>query len=133
MTNVNCLEGMACPKCGHDERLCISCTTMAAFMDDGVDDTTDYEFTDTSYCECSQCKYSATVADFREGTLTFRMQRLQSLVAEYDRLMEKRCVVENVDIVTDDMPCVEQIDKSIDDIRDAVFDTVYDIVEASKE
>ena len=131
MTNVNCLAGLACPSCGYDERLQIVCTVLADFTDDGATADANYDFTDESYCECRQCNYSGTVVDFRAGTLTFRMRRLRELVTTYEQLMEKRRIVENVDIVTDDMPCVEEIDKSIDDIRDAVFDTVYDIVEAT--
>jgi len=131
MPNENCLEGLACPKCGYDARLQIVCTVLVDFTDDGAVSDANYEYESHSQCDCYKCGHSATVADFREGTVTFNMQRLKNLMTEYNALMEKRDIAMEAEDAAD-IPCVEQIDKSIDDIRDAVFDTVYDITEAAK-
>ncbi|MDN5895396.1 MAG: hypothetical protein L0H93_15400 [Nocardioides sp.] len=70
MDNVNCLAGIACPNCGHDEEFLITCTVQVRLTDYGVDD--DYAFKhgdgfswdDASPIECKECEHSGQVADF---------------------------------------------------------------------
>ncbi len=65
MTNINCLHGLACPKCGHDECLVIAVSSLASVTDEGTDMFGATEWAETSYCECPECQHHGTVSDFR--------------------------------------------------------------------
>ncbi len=65
MPNTNCLEGIRCPKCGHEDSFKIEATVVVLVTDDGTDDFGDCEWDDNHYCECGECAHSATVKDFR--------------------------------------------------------------------
>ena len=64
MPNENCLEGMACPKCKSEGPFRIQAVTMAFVDDDGVQDNTDYEWDEASFCCCVECDHTGDVADF---------------------------------------------------------------------
>lgn len=65
MTNTNCLEGIACPKCGNESRFRIQVRTLANVTDDGAETFGDMEWDDSSYAECPECGRHGTLADFR--------------------------------------------------------------------
>jgi hypothetical protein len=66
MTNTNCLDGMQCPQCKSFEPFKIAVNTVMKVFDNGTDDHGDTEWDDDSYCECGECGFFATVADFSE-------------------------------------------------------------------
>jgi len=69
MANTNCLDGWACPKCGHDHDFYVTVSTVVRMYDDGWDDHFDTECDDTACCVCGNpdCGYAGTVADFTGG------------------------------------------------------------------
>ena len=67
MTNTNCLEGIACPKCGNDFRIFIEAKTLAVVTDDGAETFGDMEWDDDSYAECPECQHHGTLGEFRIG------------------------------------------------------------------
>jgi hypothetical protein len=64
MTNINCLEGIACPDCGNDSRLYIEVTTLAVVTDDGAETYGDMEWSADSHAECPECRRSGRLAAF---------------------------------------------------------------------
>jgi hypothetical protein len=63
--NTNCLEGMKCPKCAQEESLKIEATCLFTVTDDGTEDDGDgREWSDTNYCECTECGHRGIVTDF---------------------------------------------------------------------
>ena len=62
--NDNCLIGMKCPNCGSLGPFKIVVTTTLTVHDDGTDEASGGEWEDDNYCQCSDCRHSATVADF---------------------------------------------------------------------
>jgi len=65
MTNHNCLEGIACPRCGNDERVIIAVETLATVTDDGAETFGDMEWDDDSFTRCPECDYWGRLAKFR--------------------------------------------------------------------
>lgn len=65
MRNNNCLQGLACPKCGNYHRLIIEVASLASITDQGTDVFGDIQWYDSSYCECPDCWHRGTVADFQ--------------------------------------------------------------------
>ncbi len=67
--NVNCLEGIACPKCGQADRFEIEVSGFATVLDDGIEHGYDYDWTDESQIVCSKtdCNHHGTVKDFKEA------------------------------------------------------------------
>lgn len=65
--NDNCLEGIACQRCGSEGPFAITATTVAMMYDDGCEGTTDIEWENTSPCVCKSCGHAATVAAFRRS------------------------------------------------------------------
>lgn len=63
--NINCLEGMICPKCGNEGPFDIVGTTTFRVSDDGVEDYEGAEWEDTSFCACLECHHNATVRAFK--------------------------------------------------------------------
>ena len=60
--NKNCLEGLRCPSCGHDEEIVVNVTMWVSLRDDGTDpyaDSTkmcgDVEYGDGSPARCPKC------------------------------------------------------------------------------
>jgi hypothetical protein len=64
MTNTNCLDAMQCPNCRSFEPFKIAVKTIMKVFDNGTDDHGDTEWDADSYCECCECGFFATVADF---------------------------------------------------------------------
>ncbi len=65
MPNTNCLEGVRCPKCGHEDSFIIAARIDVLVTDDGTDDTRgDYTWEDDSFCACDNCNHHGTVLDF---------------------------------------------------------------------
>jgi DNA-directed RNA polymerase subunit RPC12/RpoP len=65
MINHNCLEGIACPKCGNDAMISIEARTLAAVTDDGAETSGDMEWDADSYAECPYCQHRGTLGEFR--------------------------------------------------------------------
>lgn len=63
--NINCLEGMICPKCGNEGPFDIAGATIFRVSDDGVEYYEGAEWDDTSICACSECIHIATVGAFK--------------------------------------------------------------------
>jgi hypothetical protein len=66
-SNSNVLEGMRCPKCGSCEPFRIEVMTTATVFDDGVEETENHEWENTSCCGCIECCHQGSVADFTIG------------------------------------------------------------------
>jgi hypothetical protein len=64
MTNINCLAGMQCPKCRSFGPFNIAVKTMMKVFDNGTDGHGDKDWDTGSFCECCECEFSGTVADF---------------------------------------------------------------------
>jgi hypothetical protein len=65
MPNTNRLEGVRCPKCGHEDSFIIAACVDVLVTDDGTEDHGgDYLWDDDSHCTCSQCNHRGTLADF---------------------------------------------------------------------
>jgi hypothetical protein len=65
MTNTNCLEGIACPKCGADDRFYIEATVELLVCDDGTEDEGgDHTWSDDAPCRCGECDHHGRVRDF---------------------------------------------------------------------
>jgi hypothetical protein len=84
--NENCLEGMACPKCGEFGPLAIVATQagMLCVSDDGTDFFKDgnVEWEDSARCKCLACDHTATVAEFRgEAPASFDQHQKMVLAA----------------------------------------------------
>lgn len=62
--NTNCLAGVACPNCGAQDEFRIVATVSAVVTDDGVSETTDFEWGDQSPITCAECGHTGTVAAF---------------------------------------------------------------------
>ena len=62
--NTNCLENIACPKCGHDARFYIDVKALAVVTDDGAETFGDMEWDDGSYTECSECGHHGSLGEF---------------------------------------------------------------------
>ena len=67
MANTNCLEGLQCPRCGHEDDFAIGCYTIATVTDDGIDEYGDMEWNDDSPIWCGSrdgCDPSGTIKEF---------------------------------------------------------------------
>ena len=95
MPNENCLEGMKCPKCGHEDAFGIACDIVMLVTDEGIyDNIGDYDWDDDAYCECRECGHHGTVKDFKEPTaktaLKKLVDRLKELKDEHEQLENNR-------------------------------------------
>ncbi|MGE3227888.1 MAG: hypothetical protein AB7J30_00415 [Hyphomicrobium sp.] len=64
MTSVRETFGLACPKCGQDDRLHVSVETFVHLLPDGSEGVGDDEWGPFSRCGCTACDYWATVENF---------------------------------------------------------------------
>lgn len=65
MANINCLQGIACPKCGNDEQLIIAVHCLADVTDDGAETFGDLEWDAGSYARCPACGHDGTLTEFQ--------------------------------------------------------------------
>jgi hypothetical protein len=65
MPNTNCLQGIRCPKCGHEDSFKIEATVLVLVTDDGTEDLGHSEWDADYYCECDNCHHSGTIKDFQ--------------------------------------------------------------------
>lgn len=66
MPNINCLEGLRCPRCQSAEPFYITAVSTFEVWDNGTEDYSGVEWEGDSPCTCKQCNFTATVAVFRE-------------------------------------------------------------------
>jgi hypothetical protein len=67
MTNINCLENIACPNCRNADRLNIVVTAVATITDDGVEVTGAVDWHDRSFMSCPNCRHDGTFGQFRSA------------------------------------------------------------------
>lgn len=70
MTNMNCLEGIACPQCGNEDRMMIAARVVADVTDEGADVAPSrygngFEWDDESHCRCPVCDRNGPLGAFR--------------------------------------------------------------------
>jgi hypothetical protein len=65
MINVNCLEGIACPRCGNDSKIVIAVSSLAEVTDDGGETFGDMEWDGDSYTKCPKCGCQGKLREFR--------------------------------------------------------------------
>lgn len=58
MSNTNCLEGCACPKCGQEDCFDVEATSTFRLIDNGTEYHTDVEYDDDSEASCPDCAWS---------------------------------------------------------------------------
>lgn len=61
--NTNCLKGMRCPMCGHEDSFSIAVNAVARMTDEGSDYITDIEYGDDSTVWCGGCGAVGKVGD----------------------------------------------------------------------
>ena len=62
--NENCLEGYACPKCGHHEMLQIAAVSHVEVYDDGTGEHCGWEWDENSHCTCPKCGFADAMGEF---------------------------------------------------------------------
>lgn len=70
MTNINCLENIACPNCGNEDRFNIVVTAVATVTDDGAEVTGAIDWHDRSFISCPACEHDGTFGEFRVSSNT---------------------------------------------------------------
>jgi hypothetical protein len=70
MPNTNCLQGIRCPQCKHENGFYIDASINAYVTDNGAEpaESTDYYWDENSSITCSECDHQGKVAQFREVT-----------------------------------------------------------------
>jgi hypothetical protein len=65
-TNVNCLAGKRCPKCGSYGPLEVQISMRVLLYDDGTDDADDcsIEYDENAAAVCYACRYEGKFGDF---------------------------------------------------------------------
>lgn len=62
--NENCLQDIACPKCGYRSQFSISSRCSFVMGDEGEDDHGDIEYDKDSVAQCLQCELIAPLSTF---------------------------------------------------------------------
>jgi hypothetical protein len=63
--NINCLEGVKCPKCGQEDLFKIAANVIVEVSDDGTEDHVgDHEWDEQAFCQCCECHHAGKLADF---------------------------------------------------------------------
>ena len=62
--NTNCLEGVACPKCGQEDKFLVQATSTFELYDNGTGDHSDVEFDNDSWMLCPICEYEGEYQTF---------------------------------------------------------------------
>ena len=60
-----CLQGIVCPKCGHNEVFRIYASSWFRVDDDGAEDHADVEWDDDSQIHCFECGHNGAIREFR--------------------------------------------------------------------
>jgi len=77
--NDNCLEDIACPKCGQREQFKVRIITMGELTDDGTDaEVGDHEW--GNYIECSRCAHYGNLAGFTFKGLDELISRAEQIL-----------------------------------------------------
>ena len=65
--NTNCLEGLACPKCGQDQTLEITGSAVFHVHDDGTEgyEDVEYDMNSPTACPGPECDFDGDLGDFR--------------------------------------------------------------------
>lgn len=65
--NKNCLEGIACPVCQHEDEFTVWATAAFSLTDEGTDllNHASVEWDEESWLQCSQCGHRARMKKFR--------------------------------------------------------------------
>jgi len=64
-TNMGCLQGIKCPKCGNENGFGIASESTFSVSDDGTDDHGDVEWTGTSWIQCDKCEEEGEMWEFQ--------------------------------------------------------------------
>ena len=64
MPNTNCLQGIRCPKCGHEDAFKIEAKVLVLVKTMGPKTWRAFRMGSNHYCECDNCHYSGTIKDF---------------------------------------------------------------------
>lgn len=66
MTNLNCLEGLSCPRCGNEDSLLITSNVRLYVTDDGADfaQGCDPNWNDDSAATCPECDFDGPLTEF---------------------------------------------------------------------
>lgn len=64
MPNHNCLEGIRCPNCGHEDRFNIEVRCFAEFTDDDCETYGDNEWDEKSSIQCYECDHQGIIEEF---------------------------------------------------------------------
>jgi len=69
--NVNCLQGLRCPRCGQQDELLVWAKVCVSLTDDGTDPFADslkmhgdVEYDNSSTTQCPDCDYQDTMLSF---------------------------------------------------------------------
>lgn len=68
--NTNCLAGIRCPACGHEDSFLVTCAITVRLIDNGVDDDwafkhgDGFEWGPTSPMHCTACGHQGTSSQF---------------------------------------------------------------------
>lgn len=65
MTNLNCLNGLSCPRCSQQERLLISGRSFFEVTDSGSEAVGNHEWDDESLTSCPTCHHTDALSAFR--------------------------------------------------------------------
>lgn len=69
--NINCLEGLQCPSCGHEDEIHVIARRWVSVTDFGSDaeadslDDHDTEYDDNSTALCPKCRYLGQLGHWR--------------------------------------------------------------------
>lgn len=65
--NINCLEGLKCPKCGYDRSIHVLSSVWVTVFDEGTEDHDCCpEYDDDSWADCPECNYHGKLREWRE-------------------------------------------------------------------
>lgn len=66
MKNTNVLKGLECPSCESSGPFEITTACIARVSDDGIEETRDHEWNESSRIDCLDCGYRFTVGKFKK-------------------------------------------------------------------
>lgn len=63
--NTNCLEGIRCPNCGSLGPFLVISECLAIVADDGVEQTSDHDWSYSKVCACQDCWFEDAYSAFK--------------------------------------------------------------------